>query len=60
LKRLAKNKAKDLNDNNIKLEIIPLVKDKFDYSEFYADVLMLSSEEISQLPDPSEILSKCI
>jgi hypothetical protein len=31
-----------------------LVKDKFDYSEFYADVLMLSPEEISQLPDPSE------
>jgi len=37
LKKLAKNKAKDLNDIGIALEIVPLVLkgDQFDYTKFY-------------------------
>lgn len=55
--KLAKNKAKDLNDIGISLELIPLVLDsneQFDYSKFYGDVLMLSDEQILALPNPAE------
>lgn len=54
--KLAKNKAKDLNDIGIVLELIPLTLDgeQFDYSKFYGDVLMMSEEQISALPDPAE------
>jgi len=54
--KLAKNKAKDLNDIGIALEIIPLVikGEEFDYSQFYGDILMLSEEQIKALPDPAE------
>lgn len=61
---MAKSKYKDLNDIGIKFDIIPLVKkeQKFDYSDFYADMLMISPEEICLLSDPAdtfdEIMSK--
>jgi hypothetical protein len=36
-KKLAKNKAKDLNDIGIALEIVPLILkgEQFDYTKFY-------------------------
>ncbi|CAF0845279.1 unnamed protein product [Brachionus calyciflorus] len=56
LEKLAKNKAKDLYDIGIVLEVVPVVLmgEEFDYSKFYADALMLSEEDIKMLPDPSE------
>lgn len=56
LQKLAKNKAKDLNDIGITLELIPFVnEDKlFDYLAFYGDVLMLSEEQIAALPSPAD------
>lgn len=56
LEQLAKNKAKDLNDIGIMLELVPLIAkgQQFDYTKFYGDILMLSDEEIKALPDPAE------
>ncbi len=55
LEKLAKNKAKDLCDIGIVLELIPLVvgDEKFDYGQFYGDLLMLNEEQIKSLPDPT-------
>ncbi len=53
--KLAKNKAKDMNDIGILLELIPLIiaDEKFDYGKFYGDLLMLDEEQINLLPDPT-------
>jgi ATP-dependent DNA helicase 2 subunit 1 len=60
LEKLAKIKAKDLIDVGIKIEIIPVVLkgETFDYSKFYADFLMLSEDDISLLPNPSESIEE--
>ena len=56
LEKLAKNKAKDLFEIGIALEVVPVVlkDEKFDYNKFYGDILMLSEEQIKFLPDPAE------
>jgi ATP-dependent DNA helicase 2 subunit 1 len=54
--RLAKNKAKDLIDIGIQLDVVPLSKrgETFDFSEFYADVLMLPIDSVSKISDSSD------
>ena len=49
LERQAKQRAKDLNDVGIEVEVFPILTEtrtKFDYKKFYQDVLMLSDEEL--------------
>jgi ATP-dependent DNA helicase 2 subunit 1 len=58
LEKFAKNKAKDLYDIGINLEVIPIVnnnkENKFDYREFYGDMMMLSEEQLQTIPDADE------
>lgn len=60
LEKLAKNKAKDLHDIGIIIELVPLIRENecFDYSLFYGDILMLCEDQIKTLPDPAETLEK--
>lgn len=49
LERQAKQRAKDLNDVGIEVEVFPILTEtrtKFDYKKFFQDVLMLSDEEL--------------
>jgi ATP-dependent DNA helicase 2 subunit 1 len=49
LERQAKQRAKDLNDVGIQVEVFPILtetKNKFDYKKFFQDVLMLSDDEL--------------
>ena len=49
LERQAKQRAKDLNDVGIQVEVFPILtesKTKFDYKKFFQDVLMLSDDEL--------------
>ncbi|CAF1615179.1 unnamed protein product [Rotaria magnacalcarata] len=49
LERQAKQRAKDLNDVGIQVEVFPILtetKIKFDYKKFFQDVLMLSDDEL--------------
>ena len=43
-------------DVGISLDIVPFVLkgEKFDYTKFYADVLMLTEVELTYMPDPAE------
>lgn len=49
LERQAKQRAKDLSDVGIEVEIFPILTEtitKFDYKKFFQDVLMLSDDEL--------------
>lgn len=49
LERQAKQRAKDLNDVGIQLEVFPILTEtitRFDYKKFFQDVLMLSDEDL--------------
>jgi len=49
LERQAKQRAKDLNDVGIQVEVFPILTEtitKFDYKKFFQDVLMLSDDEL--------------
>lgn len=49
LERQAKQRAKDLNDVGIQVEVFPILtetKTKFDYKKFFQDILMLSDDEL--------------
>ncbi|CAF1366338.1 unnamed protein product [Adineta steineri] len=49
LERQAKQRAKDLNDVGIEVEVFPILTEsitKFDYKKFFQDVLMLSDDEL--------------
>lgn len=49
LERQAKQRAKDLNDVGIEVEVFPILSEtrtKFDYKKFFQDVLMLSDDEL--------------
>jgi ATP-dependent DNA helicase 2 subunit 1 len=49
LERQAKQRAKDLNDVGIQLEVFPILTEsiiKFDFKRFFQDVLMLSDEDL--------------
>ena len=49
LERQAKQRAKDLNDVNIQVEVFPILTEtrtKFDYKKFFQDMLMLSDDEL--------------
>jgi ATP-dependent DNA helicase 2 subunit 1 len=51
LERQAKQRAKDLNDVGIQLEVFPILTQtlpKFDYKKFFQDVLMLSDDDLEQ------------
>jgi ATP-dependent DNA helicase 2 subunit 1 len=58
LEKLAINKAKDLYDIGIVIELFPLIEESgnFNYSLFYRDILMLSDEQIQTLSHPAENL----
>jgi hypothetical protein len=45
-KKLARNKAKDLNDIGIALEIVPLILkgEQFDYTKFYGVNILTGNE----------------
>lgn len=62
LEKMAKNKAKDLHDIGISIELVPLVlkgeSNSFDYSMFYGDILMLSEDEIKFMSNPAETLEE--
>jgi len=60
--RLALNKAKDVMDIGIKIDLIPLYKkgDKFDYSEFYSDLLMLSLDEVHIFPNSADTFDEIL
>ncbi|CAF1005109.1 unnamed protein product [Didymodactylos carnosus] len=52
LERQAKQRAKDLNDVGIQLELFPLLTKtiiKFDYRKFFQDMLMLADEDLELL-----------
>mgnify|MGYP001086978230 CR=1 FL=1 len=49
LERQAKQRAKDLHDVGIQLEVFPILTEsitKFDYKKFFQDILMLSDEDL--------------
>ncbi|CAF3166586.1 unnamed protein product [Rotaria socialis] len=49
LERQAKQRAKDLNDVGIELEVFPILTQtiiRFDFKKFFQDVLMLSDEDL--------------
>jgi ATP-dependent DNA helicase 2 subunit 1 len=49
LERQAKQRAKDLHDVGIQLEVFPILTEsiiKFDFKKFFQDVLMLSDEDL--------------
>ncbi|CAF4913598.1 unnamed protein product, partial [Rotaria sp. Silwood1] len=49
LERQAKQRAKDLNDVGIQLEVFPILTEtiiRFDFKKFFQDVLMLSDEDL--------------
>ncbi|UJR15032.1 hypothetical protein I4U23_002006 [Adineta vaga] len=49
LERQAKQRAKDLNDVGIQVEVFPILTETrttFDYKKFFQDVLMLSDDEL--------------
>ncbi|CAF1517158.1 unnamed protein product, partial [Adineta steineri] len=49
LERQAKQRAKDLNDVGIEVEVFPILTESittFDYKKFFQDVLMLSDDEL--------------